>query len=208
VTWRPQADRASNATYRLYDGPTLVRTATVNQRSAPVGPEMGGVAYQSLGVVTLTGGSLRVVLDNWADGFVVADAVRIAPATAAQSAVGAGLLSRATLGAEAVSLDPITSSRALSGSAPRVEGPALEEAGGVVLGSPVAASLVLRSDAVPAGPLAAIVKPRPHAAAVGKGLSRQSPTPSTFPVLGRTLPTQEAPAGMAAGSLGEPGSEP
>src|SRR5262249_47400342 len=52
----------------------------LDQRSAPLGPVVGGVAFQSLGTVTLIGsGPLRVVLSNAADGNVIADALRVAP---------------------------------------------------------------------------------------------------------------------------------
>jgi hypothetical protein len=87
VSWTPDPNRASNATYQIFDGATLVGTATVNQQLAPAGPTANGVTYQSLGVFRTTTGTLRVVLGNNANGFVIADAARVAPTTAPPTVV-------------------------------------------------------------------------------------------------------------------------
>jgi hypothetical protein len=78
MTWTPSSNRASNAPYRIYDGATLILTVRVDQRQAPLGPTIGGVAFQTLGVVTLSNGALRVELGNDADNDVIADALRVA----------------------------------------------------------------------------------------------------------------------------------
>lgn len=79
VTWQAGSNRATNATYKVYDGNTLVGTVRVNQRKAPVGAESGGAVFQSLGKFNIASGSLRVVLSDAADGVVVTDALRVTP---------------------------------------------------------------------------------------------------------------------------------
>jgi glucose/arabinose dehydrogenase len=77
VTWPVYGGNASNATYQIFDGTSLVRTVTLDQRLAPVGTLVNGATFQSLGPVSLTSGTLTVVLSDNADGFVMADAVRV-----------------------------------------------------------------------------------------------------------------------------------
>jgi len=78
TTWLGAPDHAPDATYQIYDGTTLVQTVAVDQRSTPIGPSYGGVPFQSLATVPISGGTLRVVLKAASDSIVVADAVRIA----------------------------------------------------------------------------------------------------------------------------------
>jgi parallel beta-helix repeat protein len=80
ATWTANAHNASNATYRIYDGDTLVATVTVNQRHQPKGTHVHGVTFQKLATVQVSSGHLRVVLTDNADGTVIADAVRLVPA--------------------------------------------------------------------------------------------------------------------------------
>jgi hypothetical protein len=63
------------------------------------------VAYQSLGVVTTGGGPLRVELGNDADGYVIADAVRVVPAAQASVALAGADLLRDVGGPEGVPLN-------------------------------------------------------------------------------------------------------
>jgi hypothetical protein len=105
VTWISNPNRASDAPGRLYEGSTLLQTVRVDQRQAPAGSSVGGMAYQSLGVVTLTTGPLRVVLGNDADGYVIADAVRVAPPAGASAALAGADLLRDIGGPERVPLD-------------------------------------------------------------------------------------------------------
>ena len=94
VTWTAHANRASDAPYRVYEGPTLVGTVRVDQRGWPTGASVGGVSFQGLGRFRLSGtGALRVVLGNDADGFVIADAVRVVAASIA-TGVGSDLNGR------------------------------------------------------------------------------------------------------------------
>jgi hypothetical protein len=83
ATWNGYYNHASNAPFSVYDGNTLVGTALVNQQPAPTADATaGGFNFQTLTTVTVNSGTLKVVLSNNANGYVVADAVRIAPTTA------------------------------------------------------------------------------------------------------------------------------
>jgi hypothetical protein len=79
ATWNGSSNHASNAPYSIYDGTTLLRTVTVDQRPAPSGAAVGGVVFQDLATVQVTTGTLRVVLSDNTNGYVVADAVRLVP---------------------------------------------------------------------------------------------------------------------------------
>ena len=78
-TWQPYATgRASDAPYQIYAGSELLSTVHVDQRPAPIGFSDAGVTWQPIGGdFYVSGGSLTVQLSNQANGFVVADAVRI-----------------------------------------------------------------------------------------------------------------------------------
>src|SRR5262249_52505131 len=77
TTWNAWWNQASNATYLIYDGTTLVRTVVVDQRPAPSGTTVNGVVFQTLATVNVSSGTLRVVLSDNANGDVVADAVQL-----------------------------------------------------------------------------------------------------------------------------------
>jgi hypothetical protein len=79
VTWTAAANRATNATYKVYDGTTLIATVSVNQQNAPTGVTSGGVKFFSLGQFNISSGTLKVVLSDAANGVVVADAIRVTP---------------------------------------------------------------------------------------------------------------------------------
>src|SRR5262249_20464001 len=76
MTWNVVANHATNATYSVYDGNTLLGTVTVNQQQAPSGPTVNGSIFQSLGPFTLSSGTLTVTLSDNANGYVIADAFR------------------------------------------------------------------------------------------------------------------------------------
>ena len=86
VTYPAHEGRASHAPYEIFDGEGLpenpqvaaTATATISQKFAPNGDRFQGVYWQNLASpVSISSGTLRVVLRNSADGIVAADAVRI-----------------------------------------------------------------------------------------------------------------------------------
>jgi hypothetical protein len=85
ATWVTHSNRATNAPYSLYNGAAssgnLVSTATVDQQVEPNDFTDSGAAWERIGVITPTGNTVTVRLSDLADGFVIADAVRIAPTT-------------------------------------------------------------------------------------------------------------------------------
>ncbi|MCI0459041.1 MAG: S8 family serine peptidase [Gemmataceae bacterium] len=84
ATWNGETNHPSNAPYSIYDGTTLLQTVLVDQRPAPSGTVVGGVAFQSLATVQITTGAVRILLSDNANGYVVADAVRLVPIAAPQ----------------------------------------------------------------------------------------------------------------------------
>jgi hypothetical protein len=77
VTYYSYADRATNAPYTVLDGSTALGTVLVNQQVPPSGITDQGANWLDLGSFTITGNQLVVQLSNNANGYVIADAVRI-----------------------------------------------------------------------------------------------------------------------------------
>ncbi|WP_152052840.1 S8 family serine peptidase [Tautonia marina] len=77
ATWSASPNRASNAPFRLLDDGQVQRTILVDQRQTPGAFTEQGTGWADLGVVTVSSGVLQVQLSNRADGFVIADAIRI-----------------------------------------------------------------------------------------------------------------------------------
>ncbi len=83
ATWREAANRATNAAFTVLNGGTPLGTVAINQRLVPKDIADGGARWTDLGaegqVYTTTGTNPLVVQlsAQGADGFVVADAVRI-----------------------------------------------------------------------------------------------------------------------------------
>jgi hypothetical protein len=80
TTWLLHTNRATNAPYSVYNGAatgTPLQVISVNQRIAPAGFTDSGTVWQDLGVFAITSGTLSVKLTNAANGYVIADAVRI-----------------------------------------------------------------------------------------------------------------------------------
>jgi hypothetical protein len=75
--WQNTHAKATNAPYTVYDGPTTIATVRVDQTQPPSGPIHEGHPWESLGVFSIIGDTLRVELTDNADGEVLADAVRI-----------------------------------------------------------------------------------------------------------------------------------
>src|SRR5205823_2901171 len=67
---------ATNAPFSIFDGSALRSSVTVNQRQSPVGTTIGGSVFQTVARVTITSGTLKVILSNNANGYVMADAIR------------------------------------------------------------------------------------------------------------------------------------
>ena len=82
ASWNAVANEATNAPYALYDGSTLLTTVLVDQTKKASGPSYGGVPFQTLATVTVTSGTLKVVLSNTGTNhsYIIADAVRVASA--------------------------------------------------------------------------------------------------------------------------------
>jgi hypothetical protein len=77
-TWNASPNHATNATYQIYDGTTLVKTVTVDQTQTPTGGgTFNNVPFQTLGSFTITSGTLKVVLLDSGNGDVVSDAIAI-----------------------------------------------------------------------------------------------------------------------------------
>jgi len=68
--WAAHSNRATNAPYTLYNNGVFVASVTANQ-------QINGGQFNPLGTYTLAAGTLEIVLDNAADGFVVADAIQV-----------------------------------------------------------------------------------------------------------------------------------
>ena len=83
TTWLPYYNRATNAPYTVYDGDRALGTVTVNQRNSPSGLSDQGKSWTKLnyagnqGIFTITSGTLTVRLSDAANGYVIADAVRV-----------------------------------------------------------------------------------------------------------------------------------
>ena len=75
--WIPFSNRATNAPFTILNGGTPVGTVIVNQQAAPVGDVSNGVTWQKLGTFDASSGMLVVRLGDNANGYVVADAVRL-----------------------------------------------------------------------------------------------------------------------------------
>ena len=83
VTWNADSNHATNTPYDIKVNGTVVGSFTVNQTIAPTGPLINGVAFQTLmtSVQVPAGGTIEVDLAGPANGYVIADAVRIVPAS-------------------------------------------------------------------------------------------------------------------------------
>jgi hypothetical protein len=84
LTWLASGNRATSTPWTMYDsdGTTVLGTGTTNQQAVAVGPQAGGVNFQwfSSGF-TPTGTSLTITISDKANGYVVADAAYLEPAS-------------------------------------------------------------------------------------------------------------------------------
>ncbi len=78
ASWSTHANRASNAPYTIFNGSTVLATVAVNQRQAANDLSQAGTNWEHLGgPYDITGNTLVVALSDAANGYVIADAVRI-----------------------------------------------------------------------------------------------------------------------------------
>src|SRR5262249_45644918 len=77
ASWLGASGNASNAPYQIYDGNTLLGTVSADQRTSPNEYVIGNLGWQALGTFRTTTGTLKIVLNNNANGTVVADSVRL-----------------------------------------------------------------------------------------------------------------------------------
>lgn len=75
--WSHFGNRATNAPFTMLDNGVATGTVLVNQQLAPTGEYSDGVYWQSLGFFSTTTNNFGVRLSNAANGYVVADAIRI-----------------------------------------------------------------------------------------------------------------------------------
>ena len=76
MTWTAYSNRATNATYQVFDGPTLLTAVQINQQLTPAGGlTVNGTPFQSLGQFSIHSGNLKVVLSDNANGYVIANAM-------------------------------------------------------------------------------------------------------------------------------------
>ena len=78
VCFAVHSSHSPNAPYDIYEGSTLLYSTTVNQTATPSDVLDGGSYFQHLGSpVTISGTTLKVVLNGNGSGNVIADAVRV-----------------------------------------------------------------------------------------------------------------------------------
>ncbi|WP_165440535.1 golvesin C-terminal-like domain-containing protein [Rubripirellula amarantea] len=80
-TWLSHPNRSEAAPYSIYDGNTLITTIYASQKVAPDDFSDLGGDWEVLSNVTITSGTLTVVLGTAPDGVITADAIRIGPAS-------------------------------------------------------------------------------------------------------------------------------
>ncbi|NQT35840.1 MAG: hypothetical protein HQ581_00035 [Planctomycetes bacterium] len=77
LTYPADATLATDATFTVHDGPTLLGIFTVDQTQAPVDEMIGGLGWVYLGELPVASGTLIVELTDSASGPVAADAIRV-----------------------------------------------------------------------------------------------------------------------------------
>jgi len=78
ASYSANPNRATDAPYSIDDGSSYITGVAVNQRQVPVGSaDTSSGSWIDLGTFEVDSGTLKVELSNLADGYVVADAVRV-----------------------------------------------------------------------------------------------------------------------------------
>ncbi len=92
ATWAPHVNRATNAPYRIYDGSDsigiVLAATTADQQMAPDDFQDQGSWWEVLARVVPTGDMITVELNDAADGFVIADAIRLQQTSAPEGEAG------------------------------------------------------------------------------------------------------------------------
>jgi len=99
VTWDADPANASNATYSIYDGTTLIGTVVLDQKAAPNDAVVGATTWERLYVFTPATTGHKVIsvrLSGVANGRVVADALFDPPLEGPGSAAAARFAATAT----------------------------------------------------------------------------------------------------------------
>jgi hypothetical protein len=96
VTYSWLENHATNAPYTVLDGTTSLGTFKVNQQLAPSGISDQGINWVDLGTFNVSSSQLVVQLSDNANGYVIADGVRIQKAAASGLSVGPASLPTAT----------------------------------------------------------------------------------------------------------------
>jgi hypothetical protein len=77
ATWVAHMNRATNAPFAFFDGMNALGSLMVNQELMPSDFNDAGSAWKQLATFTVLSGTLRVVLSNNANEYVIADAIRV-----------------------------------------------------------------------------------------------------------------------------------
>ena len=81
ATWNASGNHATDAPFTVCDGTTALATVHMNQQPAPDRASFDGQGWQSIGVFNPSSGALNIQLSDNANGYVVADAVRLVKIT-------------------------------------------------------------------------------------------------------------------------------
>ena len=96
VTWPAGSNLSQNAGFDVYNALSWISQTVIDERNAPSGVTDQGVAWQSLGVFTMTSNVLHVSTWNSpADGPICADGIRIVPVGSLAAAASAAALRKA-----------------------------------------------------------------------------------------------------------------
>jgi hypothetical protein len=88
ASWFAHSNRASDAPYTILDGSNVLGTVQVNQKQTPNDFTDAGTGWEDLGgPYDITGNTLVVALSDAANGYVIADAVRIEPVVASPTQI-------------------------------------------------------------------------------------------------------------------------
>ena len=79
ATWVTGSNRSSSAPFTAFDGSTLLATVAIDQRVAPNDELASNQWWEALGTFSITAGTLKIQLKETSNGYVIADAIRIAP---------------------------------------------------------------------------------------------------------------------------------